>query len=74
MWSKYYRIEVENFEKTVVTDTENVWVIAYIDPACGYCKKFATQWEKLTTVETIQVRRVKFGYVDVSDKVTYQKV
>ena len=66
LWENYYRLEVETFQKTVVTDTENVWVVAYIDPACGGCKKLATQWEKLTTVETITARKVKFGYVDIT--------
>ena len=66
LWENYYRLEVETFKKTVVTDTENVWVIAYIDPACGGCKKLAQQWEKVTTLETITVRKVKFGYLDVT--------
>ena len=54
VWEKFYRIEVEDFEKTVRTDTENVWVIAYINPRCGGCVKFAVEWEKLTTYETIR--------------------
>lgn len=66
LWENYYRLEVETFKKTVVTDTENVWVVAYIDPACGGCKRLATQWEKLTTQETITVRKVKFGYLDIT--------
>ena len=66
VWEKYYRLEVEDFKQTVVTDTENVWVVAYIDPACGGCKRLAVEWERLTTVETIRVRKVKFGYVDVT--------
>jgi len=66
LWENYYRLEVETFQKTVVTDTENVWVVAYIDPACGGCKRLATQWERLTTLETITVRKVKFGYVDIT--------
>ena len=66
LWENYYRLEVETFKKTVVTDTENVWVVAYIDPACGGCKKLATQWERLTTAETITVRKVKFGYLDIT--------
>jgi len=46
-WKKSYKLEVESFEQTVVKDTEHVWVVAFIDPACGYCKKLALQWEKL---------------------------
>ena len=68
VWEKYYRIEVESFEKTVVTDTENVWVIAFIDPACGYCQRFSYEWERLTTVETTRATRVRYGYIDVSEE------
>jgi hypothetical protein len=66
LWEKYYRLEVETFESVVVTDTENVWVIAYIDPSCGGCKRLSVEYERLTTVEQIRIRRVKFGYVDVT--------
>ena len=71
-WEKYYRLETETFKKTVVTDTENVWVIAFMDPACGGCKRLAVEWEKLTTVETISVRRVRFGYLDITEEVNYE--
>ena len=50
----------------MIRDTENVWIVAYIDPACGECKKFAIEWERLRTVETIKYRRVKLGYVDIT--------
>ena len=59
-------MDVETFKKTVVTDTENVWVVAFIDPLCGGCKRLAVEWEKLVTVETVTVRKVRFGYVDIS--------
>lgn len=49
-----------------MTDTENLWVVAFIDPLCGGCKRLAVEWEKLVTVETVTVRKVKFGYVDIS--------
>ena len=65
-WEKHYRLDVETLRTTVVTDTENVWVVAYIDPACGGCKRLAVEWERVTTVERITTRRVKFGYVDVT--------
>ena len=65
-WEDSYRLEIETFESTVVTDEENIWVIAFIDPACGYCKKFVTQWETIKTTETIKTRKVKFGYVDIT--------
>ena len=66
LWEKYYRLETETFKKTVATDTENVWVVAFIDPTCGGCKRLSVQWEKLTTLETITVRKVKFGYMDIT--------
>ena len=65
-WCESQRLEVENFEQTVIRDTENVWIVAYIDPACGECKKFAIEWERLRTVETIKYKRVKLGYVDIT--------
>ena len=50
----------------VIRDVENIWIVAYIDPACGACKKFSIEWEKLRTVETIKYKKVKLGYVDVT--------
>lgn len=50
----------------MIRDTENVWIIAYIDPACGECKKFAIEWERLRTVETIKYRKIRLGYVDIT--------
>ena len=66
LWARYYRLEVETFKATVIDDTINAWVIAYIDPACGGCKRLAVEYEKVTTVEQIKMRRVKFGYVDIT--------
>ena len=66
LWARYYRLEVETFKATVIDDTVNAWVIAYIDPACGGCKRLAVEYEKVTTVEQIKMRRVKFGYVDIT--------
>ena len=54
----------------MIRDTENIWIVAYIDPACGQCKKFAVEWERLRTVETIRYHRVKFGYVDITLEAT----
>ena len=73
-WNKSYNLSVETFEKTVVTDEENVWVVAFIDPACGYCKKLVVEWEKLRTEETIKSRKVKFGYVDITVEESYEIV
>jgi len=56
----------------VLTDTTNVWVVAYIDPSCGSCKRLALHWERLTTLQTITVRKVKFGYIDVTDDVNVE--
>jgi glutaredoxin len=50
----------------VIRDVENIWIVAYIDPKCGACKKFSIEWEKLRTVETIKYKKVKLGYVDVT--------
>ena len=47
-------------------DEENVWVVAFIDPECGYCRKLAYQWERVRISKTVRTRRVKLGYVDVT--------
>lgn len=65
-WAKEYHIEEEKFEQTVIRDTENIWIVAYIDPACDNCQKFAIEWERLQTVETIKYHTVKYGFVDVT--------
>ena len=30
VWSNSYRLSAETFEQTVISDTENVWVVAFI--------------------------------------------
>jgi len=59
-------VKEDTFEQVVIRDVENIWIVAYIDPACGACKKFSIEWEKLRTVETIKYKKVKLGYVDVT--------
>ena len=66
LWNRSYKVEDEAFEQVVIKDVENIWIVAYIDPACGACKKFSIEWEKLRTVETIKYKKVKLGYVDVT--------
>ena len=69
-WSKAYRLDVETYQKTVIEDTENVWVVAFIDENCGGCVRLAVEWEKLQTVRTITARRVRFAYVDTARQST----
>ena len=60
------RLDADTFRYTVLRDKKHVWVVAFIDPACGNCKRFAIEWERLQTIETITYRKVRLGYVDVS--------
>ena len=66
LWNRSYKVKEETFEQVVIKDVENIWIVAYIDPECGACKKFSIEWEKLRTVETIKYKKVKLGYVDVT--------
>ena len=61
------KLDADTFRYTVLRDKKHVWVVAFIDPACGNCKRFAIEWERLQTIETITYRKVRLGYVDVSD-------
>ena len=61
------RLDADTFRYTVLRDKKHVWVVAFIDPSCGNCKKFAIEWERLQTIETITYKKVRLGYVDVSD-------
>lgn len=61
------KLDADTFRYTVLRDKKHVWVVAFIDPACGNCKRFAIEWERLQTIETITYRKVRLGYVDVSE-------
>ena len=43
-WGSSEALTAANFEATVVDDTSNVWIVAFINPDCGYCKKLEPQW------------------------------
>ncbi len=67
-WSRAYKVTVETFKKTIIEDTENVWVVAFVGDNCPTCHTLATEWEKLTKKTTITVRRVKFAYVNTDEE------
>ena len=50
----------------MTTDSQNVWVVAYIDPRCRDCLNLSIEWEHLTEIEEHEKRKVKLGYVDIS--------
>ena len=66
-WQRVEKLEVETFKKTVIEDTENVWVVAFVSDNCKSCKTLAVEWERLTKKTTITMRKVKFGYVDTAE-------
>lgn len=45
----------------IVVGTENVWIINFYAPWCGYCQTFAPQWMK--AAEELD-GKIKFGVVD----------
>ena len=65
-WKKDQKLTVETFDEVVTTDMENVWVVVYIDPRKPECYTLSIEWEKLTTREEKEMRKVKLGYVDIS--------
>ena len=71
-WTDNQKLTVETFKEIVSTDTENVWVVAYIDPRCRDCLILSLEWEKLTQIETKEHRKVKLGYVDISVEENWQ--
>ncbi|XP_058515736.1 protein disulfide-isomerase A6 homolog [Ochotona princeps] len=53
----------ENFNKTVMKDSKNVWFVEFYAPWCGHCKSLAPTWEELATVLKGKVR---VGKVDAT--------
>jgi len=43
-WGSSQSLTADTFQAMVVDDTDNVWIVAFINPACGYCKKLEPQW------------------------------
>ena len=37
-------MSLDEFENTLSTDEENVWVVAFITPTCTMCKSLAPVW------------------------------
>jgi len=65
-WEKFNRLDVATFKSTVLKETESVWVVAFIDPSCRLCQNLSVEWGKLIQLESIGLRKVKFGYIDVT--------
>ena len=65
-WTDEQKLTLETFKEIVANDTENVWVVAYIDPRCRDCLILSLEWEKLTQIEERTKRKIKLGYVDIS--------
>ena len=43
-----------------------MWVIAYINPGCSSCEKFASEFDSLVNRDDVAQRNIKFGYLDVT--------
>jgi len=63
----YNYLDYKTFKSTVIDDKENVWIVAYMDPVCGGCKKLSEVYQTLNKKPNLSGRKIKFGYVDVSE-------
>ena len=68
LWSGYNKMTIDSYKNTLLTDTENVWVVAFITPHCAMCKDLAPIWGQIAKADTIGLRKVKFGYVNLDDE------
>ena len=66
-WEEQVRIESEaTFYKTVIADTENIWVVVFMSPLCWDCQQLAPEWAAMTAKFSGSGKNLKFGYVDAT--------
>ena len=58
---------LDDFKNDVIPDTENVWAVAFTIPTCHSCHELAPEWGKLQKAQTIGLRKIKFGYVNLDE-------
>ena len=66
LWASSLRLDVNTFFNAVIRDDQHLWVVAFMDPSCRNCQRFAPQWNKLRAYESMTSRSIKFAYVDIS--------
>ena len=60
------QLDYTNFVDTVLNDDNHAWIIAFMNPICGSCEKFAPVWESIQAYESMRNMSVRFGFVDIS--------
>lgn len=66
LWAQTLRLDRSTYAQTILNDDKNAWVIAFMNPRCPECAKFAPHWNKLQMYSAIRDREVKFAFVDVT--------
>ena len=46
-WSGYQNMSLDSFKNTLLTDTENVWVVAFVTSTCSMCVELAPIWGEI---------------------------
>ena len=54
-WAESDSLDSDNFRDKVMDD-DRVWVVAFIDPYDPDCQKFVSQWDKLKTYSSLEMR------------------
>lgn len=65
LWSEYQELTIDDFENIVSKDEENVWAVAFMIDTCHMCHELAPVWGQLQIADTIGLRKIKFGYVNL---------
>lgn len=68
LWSEYQELTIDDFENIVSKDLENVWAVAFMIDTCTMCHELAPVWGQLQLADTIGLRKIKFGYVNLDSK------
>ena len=68
LWSGYQELTVDDFENVVSKDLENVWAVAFMIDTCAMCHELAPVWGQLQLADTIGLRKIKFGYVNLDSE------
>ena len=62
-WDDFFEVTVDTHD-TILSDDENLWVVAIISKGCGSCEELLNDYQTITSAENLAGRSLKFGYVD----------
>lgn len=74
LWNNSVKLDNRNFYDTVMGDSKNVWLVAFMNPKCPKCQKFVYQWDLVKNYDYIKDRPIKFGFVDITKEDNYREV